>query len=451
MGRLFGTDGIRGLANRDLTAEIALDLSVAAAHVLGEIGAFEGHVAGDHPVAVVGRDPRASGEFLEAAVIAGLASAGVDVLRLGVLPTPAVAYLTAALDADLGVMISASHNAMPDNGIKFLTRGGHKLDDTTEDAIEARLREPWDRPTGAAVGRVNPPGDAGQRYVEHVTSTIGHRLDGLTVLLDCSNGAAHQVAPAAFEAAGAAVLTIHDTPDGLNINDGCGSTHLADLQAAVVAGDADIGFAFDGDADRCMAVDAEGQVIDGDQILAVLARALRDAGRLAHDTVVATVMSNLGFLQAMEAAGITVRQTAVGDRYVLEAMQSGGYVLGGEQSGHLIMAAHATTGDGLLSALHVAEQLVVTGRSAAQLASIVTRLPQVLVNVSGVDRASVSHPRLQAAVRRAEESMHGLGRVLLRPSGTEPLVRVMVEAPTHEQAEAVADELAAVVRTHLSF
>jgi len=451
VGRLFGTDGIRGLANRDLTAEIALDLSVAAAHVLAEIGAFEGHAAGDHPVAVVGLDPRASGEFLEAAVVAGLASAGVDVLRLGVLPTPAVAYLTAALHADLGVMISASHNRMPDNGIKFLARGGHKLDDSAEDAIEARLREPWDRPTGAAVGRVRPPGDAGQRYVQHVVSTISHSLDGLTVLLDCANGAAYQVAPAAFEVAGATVLTIHDTPDGLNINDDCGSTHLADLQAAVVAGHADIGFAFDGDADRCLAVDADGEVIDGDQILAILARALRDAGQLADDTVVATVMSNLGFLQAMDAAAISVRQTAVGDRYVLEAMQSGGYVLGGEQSGHVIMAAHATTGDGLLCALHVAEQLVATGQTAAQLASIVTRLPQVLVNVSGVDRASATHhPQLQAAIAQAEEDMGGHGRVLLRPSGTEPLVRVMVEAPTHEQAKEVADELAAMVRTHLT-
>jgi phosphoglucosamine mutase len=226
VGRLFGTDGVRGVANRDLTAEVAVDLSVAAAHVLGETGAFTGHRAGERPLAVVGRDPRASGEFLEAAVIAGFASAGVDVQRLGVLPTPAVAYLTAALHADLGVMISASHNAMPDNGIKFLSRGGHKLDDATEDAVEARLREPWERPIGAGVGRVHPPGDAGKRYVEHVLATLEHRLDGLSVVLDCANGAAHAVAPAAFEAAGARVVAIHNTPDGYNINDGCGSTHL---------------------------------------------------------------------------------------------------------------------------------------------------------------------------------------------------------------------------------
>jgi phosphoglucosamine mutase len=451
VGRLFGTDGVRGLANRDLTAEIAVDLSVAAAHVLGEAGAFTGHRPGERPVAVVGRDPRASGEFLEAAVIAGLASAGVDVLRLGVLPTPAVAYLTAALAADLGVMISASHNAMPDNGLKFLARGGHKLDDAAEDAIEARLREPWERPTGAAVGRVHLPGDAGQRYVEHVLSTVEHRLDGLTVLLDCANGAAHQVAPAAFEAAGASVLTIHDTPDGYNINDGCGSTHLGDLQAAVVRAKADAGFAFDGDADRCLAVDAEGEVVDGDQILAILARAMRDRGQLADGTVVATVMSNLGFVQGLERLGIGVQQTAVGDRYILEAMKSGGYTLGGEQSGHVIMAAYATTGDGLLAALHVAEQMALTGSSVAQLASVMTRLPQVLVNVSGVDRAAVrDHGEVAAAVTAAEKELQGVGRILLRPSGTEPLVRVMVEAPTSEQAQQVADHLAGVVRTHLS-
>jgi phosphoglucosamine mutase len=451
VGRLFGTDGIRGLANRDLTAEVAVDVSVAAAHVLGEAGAFTGHRPGERPVAVVGRDPRASGEFLEAAVIAGLASAGVDVMRLGVLPTPAVAYLTAALHADLGVMISASHNAMPDNGIKFLTRGGHKLDDATEDAIEARLREPWERPIGAAVGRVHPPGDAGLRYVDHVVGTLEHRLDGLTVLLDCANGAAHSVAPAAFETAGATVLTIHDTPDGYNINDGCGSTYLGDLQAAVVASRADVGFAFDGDADRCLGADATGDTIDGDQILAVLARARHHAGRLAHDTVVATEMSNLGFVQGVERLGIKVLQTAVGDRYILEEMRSGGYNLGGEQSGHVIMAEHATTGDGLLTALHVAEQLSATGSSMAELASVMTRLPQVLVNVPGVDKSAVrEHPDVGAAVSAAELQLAGTGRVLLRPSGTEPLVRVMVEAPTHEQAQQVADDLAGVVHKHLA-
>jgi phosphoglucosamine mutase len=447
---LFGTDGIRGLANRDLTAEVAVDLSVAAAHVLGEAGAFARRTD-RRPLALVGRDPRASGEFLQSAVIAGLASAGVDVQQLGVLPTPAVAYLTAALDADLGVMISASHNPMPDNGIKFLARGGHKLADATEDAIEARLREPWDRPTGAAVGRVHVPAGEWRRYIDHVVGTVQHGLHGISVVLDCANGAASRVAPAAFAAAGAIVHTIHDHTDGYSINDGCGSTHLDDLRAAVVREGADIGFAFDGDADRCLAADAAGTVIDGDQILAVLALAMRDRGELVHDTVVGTVMSNLGFQQAMDELGIAVVQTAVGDRYVLEAMQRGGFVLGGEQSGHVIMALHATTGDGLLTALHMTEQMAATGRTAADLAAVMTRLPQVLVNVAGVDKSRAdSDPDVVTAVGRAQAELEGVGRVLLRPSGTEALVRVMVEAPTAERAEAVARDLAGVVEHRLA-
>jgi phosphoglucosamine mutase len=447
---LFGTDGIRGLANRDLTAEVAVDLSVAAAHVLGEAGAFARRTD-RRPLALVGRDPRASGEFLQSAVIAGLASAGVDVQQLGVLPTPAVAYLTAALDADLGVMISASHNPMPDNGIKFLARGGHKLADATEDAIEARLREPWDRPTGAAVGRVHVPAGEWRRYIDHVVGTVQHGLHGISVVLDCANGAASRVAPAAFAAAGAIVHTIHDHTDGYSINDGCGSTHLDDLRAAVVREGADIGFAFDGDADRCLAADAAGNVIDGDQILAVLALAMRDRGELVHDTVVGTVMSNLGFQQAMDELGIAVVQTAVGDRYVLEAMQRGGFVLGGEQSGHVIMALHATTGDGLLTALHMTEQMAATGRTAADLAAVMTRLPQVLVNVAGVDKSRAdSDPDVVTAVGRAQAELEGVGRVLLRPSGTEALVRVMVEAPTAERAEAVARDLAGVVEHRLA-
>jgi phosphoglucosamine mutase len=447
MGRLFGTDGVRGVANRDLTAELALDLSVAAAHVLGEAGAFEGH----RPVAVVGRDPRASGEFLEAAVVAGLASAGVDVWRLGVLPTPGVAHLTADLDADLGVMLSASHNPMPDNGVKFFARGGHKLADAIEDAIEARLREPWQRPTGAGVGRVRRRDDVTARYVGHVVSTLPHRLDGLTVLLDCANGAAYEMAPIAFERAGARVLTIHDRPDGLNINDGCGSTHLGDLSSAVVRERADVGFAFDGDADRCLAIDATGDAIDGDRLLAILALAMRESGRLAADTVVSTVMSNVGFIRAMRQAGIAVEQTAVGDRYVLEAMRDGGFSLGGEQSGHVIMSDHATTGDGLLTGLHVAARMAQTGRSIADLGSVVTPLPQVLVNVPGVDKAkALTHPDVSDAVSAAEAALGDSGRVLLRPSGTEPLVRVMVEAATPSQAQNVADELARVVRKHLA-
>ena len=450
MGRLFGTDGVRGLANGELTAELALDLSVAAAHVLGETGAFSlGERA--RPVAVVGRDTRISGEFLEAAVVAGLASAGVDVLLLGVLPTPGVAYLTAALDADLGVMLSASHNPMPDNGIKFLARGGVKLDDAVEVLIEQRLREPWERPTGSGVGRVQTYDAAVDSYAAHLAETIAPSLAGLRVVLDCAHGAASLAGPEALRRAGADVVAICAEPDGLNINDGCGSTHLEVLQQAVVAQSADVGFALDGDADRCLAVDHTGTVVDGDQLLAVLALALRDAGDLHEDTVVATVMSNLGFVQAMEREQVRVRQTRVGDRYVLEAMKAGGYSLGGEQSGHVIMSAHATTGDGVLTALHVLARMAEQGHSLAELAAVMTRLPQVLLNVTGVDRTRVdTDPVLAAAVTTAEEDLGDTGRVLLRPSGTEPLVRVMVEAASADQAAAVAERLADIVRERLA-
>ena len=447
MPRVFGTDGVRGLANVDLTAELALDLSVAAAHVLGEAGAFEGH----RPLAVVGRDTRISGEFLEAAVVAGLASAGVDVLRLGVLPTPGVAFLTGSLGADLGVMISASHNPMPDNGIKFLARGGVKLDDAIEHAIEQRLEEPWQRPTGAAIGRVSTYDAALTDYTEHLVRTTTKPLTGLRVVVDCAEGAAYEAGPLALRDAGADVTAIHAQPDGLNINDNCGSTHLDSLRAAVVKDGADVGFAFDGDADRCLAVDATGEVVDGDQILAILGVALRDAGRLKTDTVVATVMSNLGFVQALKRENIGVRQTKVGDRYVLEAMKAGGYSLGGEQSGHVIISEHATTGDGILTALHVLERMATTGSSIAELASVMTRMPQVLVNVKGVDKARADDDAvLAAAVAEAEAELGDSGRVLLRPSGTEPLVRVMVEATTGEQAQSIADRLAAVVQRQLA-
>ena len=455
MGRIFGTDGVRGVANGDLTAELALDLSVAAAHVLAEAGAFR-HADGHRPRAVVGRDTRISGQFLEAAVVAGLASAGVDVLLLGVLPTPGVAYLTASLDADLGVMISASHNPMPDNGIKFLARGGVKLDDAIEVAIEERLREPWDRPTGAAVGRVEPYTAAVDDYARHLVSTLDGPLtrpDGrpIKVVLDCAHGAASRVGPLALTDAGAQVVAINDRPDGLNINHECGSTHLDKVQAAVQEHGADVGFALDGDADRCLAVDHTGTIVDGDQLLAVLALAMRDAGTLVNDTVVATVMSNLGFVNAMKANGIGVRQTKVGDRYVLEAMNAVGYTLGGEQSGHVIMRHHATTGDGILTALHVLARMAKTGRDLADLASVMTRLPQVLVNVPGVDKSRTDEDALvAAAVAEAEAELGDTGRILLRPSGTEPLVRVMVEAGTAEQARVVAERLAEVVRTRLA-
>ncbi|QZY28571.1 phosphoglucosamine mutase [Nocardioides coralli] len=445
--RYFGTDGVRGLANGDLTAELALDLSVAAAHVLAEAGEFEGH----RPFAVVGRDTRVSGEFLEAAVVAGLASAGVDVHLLGVLPTPGVAYLTDTLGADLGVMLSASHNPMPDNGIKFLARGGQKLDDALEMAIEERLREEWQRPQGGGVGRVRAREDALDVYVGHLISTVERPLVGIRVVLDCAQGAASEAGPRALVGAGADVTAIHALPDGVNINDGCGSTHLDSLREAVLKDGADVGFALDGDADRCLAVDHEGNVVDGDQILAVLAQSLLEQGRLAKDTVVATVMSNLGFVQAMREAGIGVRQTKVGDRYVLEAMKVSGYSLGGEQSGHVIMSDHATTGDGILTALHVLDRMATTGRSLQDLASVMTRLPQVLVNVPGVDKSRADEDAVvAAAVAEEEAALNGSGRILLRPSGTEPIVRVMVEAPTEDQARGVAERLAGVVRQQLA-
>ncbi|WP_030745281.1 phosphoglucosamine mutase [Streptomyces sp. NRRL S-31] len=451
MGRLFGTDGVRGVANADLTAEMALGLSVAAAHVLAEAGTFEGH----KPKAVVGRDPRASGEFLEAAVVAGLASAGVDVLRVGVLPTPAVAHLTGALGADLGVMLSASHNAMPDNGIKFFARGGHKLADELEGRIEAvyeshRHGEPWERPTGAGVGRVRSYDEGAEQYIGHLLSVLPNRLDGLKIVLDEAHGAASGVSPEAFSRAGAEIVTIGAEPDGLNINDGCGSTHLGKLKAAVVEHGADLGIAHDGDADRCLAVDHTGEEVDGDQILSVLALAMRERSELRADTVVATVMSNLGFKLAMERAGIRLVQTAVGDRYVLEEMKRHGYALGGEQSGHVIILDHATTGDGTLTGLLLAARVAETGSTLRELASVMERLPQVLINVPDVDKSRVNTSAdLAAAVTEAERALGTTGRVLLRPSGTEPLVRVMVEAADIEQARAVAGRLADAVKSAL--
>ena len=447
MTRLFGTDGVRGVANADLTAELALDLSVAAAHVLSERGAFSGH----RPRAVVGRDPRASGEFLEAAVVAGLASAGVDVLRAGVLPTPAVAFLTAARQADLGVMLSASHNPMPDNGIKFFSRGGHKLPDEVEVQVEDRLREPWDRPTGAAVGRVSDDTTALTDYVDHIVTCAPSRLDGLRVVVDAANGSASLTTPLALQRLGAEVVTMHASTDGLSINEGCGSTHPEALQAAVVAERAHAGLAHDGDADRCLAVDETGALVDGDHILLILGLGLQRRGLLRGSTVVSTVMANEGFRVALRERGIGYVDTAVGDRYVLEAMRAGGYSLGGEQSGHVVLLDHATTGDGLLTGVHLLGEVATSGRSLHDLAAVMRRLPQVLINVGGVDKARATlDPDVTAAVEQASAELSGLGRVLLRPSGTEPVVRVMVEAPTQEQAASVADRVAAVVTQRLA-
>lgn len=450
MPRLFGTDGVRGLANKDITAELALGLGVAAARVLTT---HRGD--GDsrrRPRAIVGRDTRVSGEFLSGAISAGLASAGVDVMRVGVLPTPAIAHLTASTDLDLGVMISASHNPMQDNGIKFLARGGYKLDDAIEDEIEAALAVQWDRPTGAEVGRIEKDTIGADRaYIDHLVRAVGMDLGGLRIAVDCANGAASTVGPQALREAGADVVVMNSSPNGTNINEKCGSTHPEQLQAVTVASGAAFGVAYDGDADRCLAVDAEGGLVDGDQIMGMLALGMKQEGTLAHDTLVVTVMSNLGLLLAMREHGVNVVQTAVGDRYVLESMRSNGYVLGGEQSGHIINALHATTGDGILSSLMVAAAVKRSGRSLADLASVVTRLPQALVNVKGVDKARAGTDEgVQEAVRQAESRLGETGRVLLRSSGTEPLVRVMVEAASQDEAESVAHGLADVVSRRLA-
>jgi phosphoglucosamine mutase len=447
MARLFGTDGVRGLANVDITAELALSLAVAAAHVLGDAALTRGR----RPKAVVGRDPRASGEFLSAAVVAVLASAGVDVYDAGVLPTPAVADLTADTHADFGVMLSASHNAMPDNGIKFFAAGGHKLPDDVEDEIAARLDQEWDRPTGPNVGRIQQMRDGHTRYIAHLLAVLPNRLDGLRVVIDGAHGAASQVSPEIFRLAGATVFEIGTEPDGLNINDGYGSTHLQHLSEAVVSRGADLGIAHDGDADRCLAVDASGTEVDGDQIMAILAVAMKARGALANDTLVATVMSNLGLLQAMDREGVKVMQTGVGDRYVLEEMRRSELSLGGEQSGHVIFLDHGTTGDGVLTGLMLAARVAETGRPLSELAAVMTRLPQVLINVKGVDKSRVdSDEELLTAVKAEEAALDGSGRVLLRKSGTEPVVRVMVEAAEEAQAKAVAERLVGVVQERLS-
>jgi phosphoglucosamine mutase len=509
MGRLFGTDGVRGVAGEDLTGRLAMDLAAAAAGLLQEAPPGVTQSNGSRLMAVVGRDPRASGEFLEAAVVAGLAGAGVDVLRLGVIPTPGVAHLTAELGADLGVMLSASHNPAADNGIKLFARGGFKLPDAAEDEIEARLAEPGRfraGPPGDGFGRVHDASGERERYLAHLLASqpgahgredleaqgsgtpggageiegtraaggageiegaraVGGAgearpaggaapagrgakpLAGMRVVVDCAHGAASELAPVLLRRAGADVIAIGAEPDGENINAGCGSTHLETLSAAVVKHGADAGVAHDGDADRCLAVDAEGQVVDGDQILAVLALGLKARHRLAGNTVVTTVMSNLGFRLAMAEAGITVVETAVGDRYVLEAMRAGSFVLGGEQSGHIIMLEHATTGDGLLTALHLLAAAASEGVTLAGLARVMTRYPQVLVNVRGVDKARATEsPELAAAVAAAQAELGSTGRVLVRPSGTEPTVRIMVEAKDPNHAKRLADSLATTVR-----
>ena len=452
-GRLFGTDGVRGVAGQDLTASLALDLSVAAAAVLGaDAGGTRG--AGT-TAAVVGRDPRTSGEFLEAAVVAGLAGAGVHVLRLGVIPTPGVAYLTRALGAAFGVVISASHNPAQDNGIKFFGRGGIKLPDAVEDQIEAQLGTggpPLPARTDTSSGQVSDASAEHERYLDYLLSTLpgepGRALAGLRVVVDCAHGAAYRIAPRALRRAGADVIAIGAEPDGQNINAGYGSTCLGTLAAAVVEHGADAGVAYDGDADRCLAVDADGRPLDGDHILAVLATELKESGRLAHDAVVVTVMSNQGFHVAMREAGIKVIETPVGDKYVSAAMRDGGYVLGGEQSGHIILLEHATTGDGILTSLQLLAAVNRRAMPMAAVAKMMRKYPQVLVNVPG--DASRLGPRAAAAVSRAQSALGEAGRVLVRPSGTEPAIRLMVQAADADLAEQVIGQLAAEIRLALA-
>jgi phosphoglucosamine mutase len=474
--RLFGTDGVRGVAGSELTARLALDLSVAAAAVLrsgGQTGATGG-TGSARPLAVIGRDPRASGEFLEAAVTAGLASAGIDVCRLGVIPTPGVAYLTGTLGAAFGVVISASHNPARDNGIKFFGPGGVKLPDSVEDQIEAQLaapgspaaqtqagqaratqtRAPRPRiPTSSSAlefGRVSDAADVTERYLDHLLSTLPGppRLAGLRVVADCAHGAAYRIAPEALRRAGADVITIGVAPDGLNINAGCGSTSLGALAAAVAQHGADAGIAYDGDADRCLAVDAEGQPLDGDQILTVLATELKEAGRLTGDAVVVTVMSNQGFHVAMRDAGIKVIETPVGDKHVSAAMRAGGYVLGGEQSGHIILGEHGQTGDGVLTSLQLLAAVNRRGVTLAAAAKMMPKYPQLLVNVPG--DASRMGPEVAAAVARATAELGDDGKILVRPSGTEPTIRLMIQAKDASVAERVIGRLADEVRLALA-
>ncbi|MEJ5927941.1 phosphoglucosamine mutase [Corynebacterium sp. H128] len=444
MTRLFGTDGVRGLANETLTVNLALRLGQAAAEVLTK----ENRTSKRRPTAVVGRDPRVSGEMLAAALAAGMASRGVDVLRVGVLPTPAVAYLTDDYGADMGVMISASHNPMPDNGIKFFASGGHKLADEVEDEIEAVMNSMSDQgPTGHGVGRViEEAPDARERYLSHLASAIKTDLKGIKVVVDCANGAAYEVAPMAYGAAGAEVIAIHDKPNAYNINDSCGSTHIEQVRQAVVKHGADLGLSHDGDADRCLAVDAEGTVVDGDQIMAIIALAMKENNELRKNTLVATVMSNLGLMLAMKEAGIEVKTTKVGDRYVLEELRENNFSLGGEQSGHVVIPDYGTTGDGTLTGLCLMARMAEKKQSLKELATAMTVLPQKLINVPVTDKSVIEgDPRVIAAIQEAEQELGETGRVLLRASGTEEIFRVMVEAADADTAVRIAGQLAAVV------
>jgi len=438
---LFGTDGVRGVAGVDLTADLAFNLSTAAASVLADLGEFAGH----RPTAIVGQDSRASGQYLEEAICRGLSSAGIDVYRVGILPTPAISFLVKDRGADLGVMISASHNPASDNGIKFFDRTGSKLADQIEAKIESVLGKIVESSNGA--GSVIEDLGAKESYIQNLLKSLDGNLSGLKVVVDCANGAASFVAPELLKRAGAEVIAISASPNGLNINDNCGSTHLENLIARVKGEGADIGIAHDGDADRVLAIDDKGSVIDGDFILGILAQDME----LPTKTVVGTVMTNLGLIKALEEKGIKFIATAVGDRYVLEEMLAGGHLLGGEQSGHIIMSKYANTGDGLLTALQLISKLKKSGKSASELASFMKRYPQILINVSGVAKEKLpSNQVISKAVVDVQQKLGDKGRVLLRASGTEALIRVMIEAQELSLAQELASELATLVKSELS-
>jgi phosphoglucosamine mutase len=444
MGRLFGTDGVRGVANTELSPELAFRL--------GRIGAYVLTKGKKNPHIVVGKDTRASGDLLESALIAGILSAGAHVWKVGVVSTPAVAFLTRYLNADAGVMISASHNPVQDNGIKFFGGDGFKLLDSQEDEIEAFLndQDTLPRPIGVEVGRAYERQDAVELYKKFLISTVQNRFDGLTVVLDCANGAAHDIAPDVFRRLGANVIALHAQPDGSNINVKCGSTHPEVIQEAVLQHNAQIALSFDGDADRLIAADEKGQLADGDFVMAICGRALKQRGELTHDTIVSTVMSNVGFMKATKQLGINVVKTSVGDRYVMEAMREGGYILGGEQSGHIIFLQHNTTGDGVLTALQLTDIMVESGKPLSELRTVMKSYPQVMINVRVQDKLAWRHNEtIQKVITDVESRLGDEGRVLVRESGTEPLVRVMAEGPEADVVREYVEEIVAAIRNEL--
>jgi len=445
MGKYFGTDGVRGVANRELTPELAYKIGRCGGYVLAG--------KAEKPKVFIGLDTRISGPMLEASLIAGLLSIGASVVRLGVVSTPAVAYLTRVLGADAGVMISASHNPVEDNGIKFFGGDGFKLSDETELAIEQLMDAETDelpRPEGGEIGSVSQDEHAQRLYIDFLKTTVQHSFMGLKVVLDCANGAAYSLAPTVFRELGAEVITVGAEPNGLNINDGVGSTHPEYLRGEVLKHGADLGLSFDGDADRLIAIDENGDEVDGDFILCICADAMKREGILKGDTVVTTVMSNIGFFKAAQQHGFQTAQTAVGDRYVMEEMRRGGFNLGGEQSGHVIFLDHNTTGDGILTALQLVNTLVGSGQKLSQQKSLMRKFPQVLVNVRVADKTLYKdNAAIAAVVAGIEEELGDNGRVLVRASGTEHLIRVMAEGPDKAQVEAYVNQIADTVRAEL--